>query len=148
MSDTVLVKVSEQTERQLQQALKAPKPENPRMAATKLANHAAQAVRKGTKLRSHYLNLIKTNNIMRAIVVKYDLEAEYLVTQEMFLKALRDVEARKNRQWFTVDLNAVDLGVSAFTDLVQSMTDEQFEEIEKFISELALDSKYLVYSKK
>lgn len=148
MSDTVLVKVSEQTERQLQQALKAPKPENPRMAATKLANHAAQAVRKGTKLRSHYLNLIKTNNIMRAIVVKYDLEAEYLVTQEMFLKALRDVEARKNRQWFTVDLNAVDLGVSAFTDLVQSLTDEQFEEIEKFISELALDSKYLVYSKK
>lgn len=118
------------------------------MAATKLANHAAQAVRKGTKLRSHYLNLIKTNNIMRAIVVKYDLEAEYLVTQEMFLKALRDVEARKNRQWFTVDLNAVDLGVSAFTDLVQSLTDEQFEEIEKFISELALDSKYLVYSKK
>lgn len=148
MSDTVLVKVSEQTECQLQQALKAPKPENPRMAATKLANHAAQAVRKGTKLRSHYLNLIKTNNIMRAIVVKYDLEAEYLVTQEMFLKALRDVEARKNRQWFTVDLNAVDLGVSAFTDLVQSLTDEQFEEIEKFISELALDSKYLVYSKK
>ena len=148
MSDTVLVKVSEQTERQLQQALKAPKPENPRMAATKLANHAAQAVRKGTKLRSHYLNLIKTNYIMRAIVVKYDLEAEYLVTQEMFLKALRDVEARKNRQWFTVDLNAVDLGVSAFTDLVQSLTDEQFEEIEKFISELALDSKYLVYSKK
>ena len=148
MSDTVLVKVSEQTERQLQQALKAPKPENPRMAATKLANHAAQAVRKGTKLRSHYLNLIKTNNIMRAIVVKYDLEAEYLVTQEMLLKALRDVEARKNRQWFTVDLNAVDLGVSAFTDLVQSLTDEQFEEIEKFISELALDSKYLVYSKK
>ena len=148
MSDTVLVKVSEQTERQLQQALKAPKPENPRMAATKLANHAAQAVRKGTKLRSHYLNLNKTNIIMRAIVVKYDLEAEYLVTQEMFLKALRDVEARKNRQWFTVDLNAVDLGVSAFTDLVQSLTDEQFEEIEKFISELALDSKYLVYSKK
>lgn len=121
---------------------------NPRVLAARNANYALLQITKGSKLRAHYLNLIKANNLLRAIVVKYDLEAEYLVTQKMFLKALCDVEARKNRQWFTVDLNAVDLGVSAFTDLVQSLTDEQFEEIEKFISELALDSKYLVYSKK
>ena len=118
------------------------------MAAATTANLAARAVRAGTKLRKHYLNLTVANNIFLAIYVHYDLEAEYGATQKMFLKALIDVEARKNRQWFTVDLNAVDLGVSAFTDLVQSLTDEQFEEIEKFISELALDSKYLVYSKK
>ena len=148
MSDTVLVKVNEQTERQLQQALKAPKPENPRTAAAKLANHAAQAVRKSSKLRSHYLNLVKACNLMRAIVVKYDLEAEYMVTQEMFLKALCDVEARRNRQWFTIDLNAVNLGVSAFTDLVQSLTDEQFEEITKFVADNALNNKHLVYTKK
>ena len=148
MTDTVLVNVSDQTERQLQQALKAPKPENPRMAATKLANRAAQAVRKGSKLRSHYLNLVKANNLLRAIVVKYDLEAEYLVTQKMFLKALCDVEARRNRQWFTIDLNAVNLGVSVLTYLVQSLTDEQFEEITKFVADNALDNKHLVYSKK
>ena len=148
MTDTVLVNVSDQTERQLQQALKAPKPENPRMAATKLANRAAQAVRKGSKLRSHYLNLVKANNLLRAIVVKYDLEVEYLVTQKMFLKALCDVEARKNRQWFTIDLNAVNLGVSALTDLVQSLTDEQFQEITKFVADNALNNKHLVYTKK
>ena len=148
MSDTVLVNVSEQTERQLQQALKAPKPENPRMTAAKEANNAARSVRKGSKLRAHYLNLVKANNLLRAIVVKYDLEAEYTVTQKMFLKALCDVEARRNRQWFTIDLNAVNLGVSALTDLVQSLTDEQFQEITKFVADNALNNKHLVYTKK
>ena len=121
---------------------------NPRVLAARNANHALLQITKGSKLRAHYLNLIKANNLLRAIVVKYDLEAEYLVTQKMFLKALCDVEARKNRQWFTIDLNAVNLGVSVLTYLVQSLTDEQFEEITKFVADNALNNKHLVYSKK
>ena len=97
------------------------------MAAATAANLAARAVRAGTKLRKHYLNLTKANNIFLAIYVHYDLEAEYGATQKMFLKALIDVEARKNRAWLKDDLNAVDLGVAAYTTLLQSLTDEQFE---------------------
>ncbi len=121
---------------------------NPRVLAARNANYALLQITKGSKLRAHYLNLIKANNLLRAIVVKYDLEAEYLVTQKMFLKALCDVEARRNRQWFTIDLNAVNLGVSALTDLVQSLTDEQFQEITKFVADNALNNKHLVYTKK
>ena len=121
---------------------------NPRVLAARDANHALLQITKGSKLRAHYLNLIKANNLLRAIVVKYDLEAEYLVTQKMFLKALIDVEARKNRAWLKDDLNAVDLAVSAYTDLLKSLTDEQFEEIMKFVDLNATSNKHLVYSKK
>jgi hypothetical protein len=121
---------------------------NPRMAAATAANLAARAVRAGTKLRKHYLNLTKANNIFLAIYVHYDLEAEYGATQKMFLKALIDVEARKNRAWLNDDLNAVDLAVTAYTDLLKSLTDEQFEEIMKFVDLNATSNKHLVYSKK
>ena len=113
------------------------------MAAAVAANQAARAVRAGTKLHKHYLNLAKANNIFQAIYVHYDLEAEYGATQKLFLKALLDVEARKNRAWFTDDLNAVDLGVSAYTTLLQSLTDEQFEEIQKFVNDSKGDEKIL-----
>ena len=64
------------------------------MAAATTANLAARAVRAGTKLRKHYLNLTVANNIFLAIYVHYDLEAEYGATQKMFLKALIDVDRR------------------------------------------------------
>jgi hypothetical protein len=42
----------------------------------------------------------------------------------------------------------VDLAVTAYTDLLKSLTDEQFEEIMKFVESNSTDSKYLIYSKK
>jgi hypothetical protein len=42
----------------------------------------------------------------------------------------------------------VDLAVTAYTDLLKSLTDEQFEEIMKFVDLNATSNKHLVYSKK
>ena len=82
------------------------------------------------------------------MVVHYELVADFTKDQTQFLQVLRDVEARKNRQWFTNEKIIAAQSLSTFTDLIQSMSDEQFEEIMKFVELNATSNKHLVYSKK
>ena len=121
---------------------------NPRVLAARDANHALLQITKGSKQRAHYITLAKANNLFRAMVVHYELAAEFTKDQTQLLQVLRDVEARKNRQWFTNEKIIAAQSLSTFTDLIQSMSDEQFEEIMKFVELNSADSKYLVYAKK
>ena len=65
---------------------------------------SVQAIEKGSKLRKHMMNMIITNNIMRAFIYNYDMEVDCLAIQEKLLQTVLTVEARKDRKFLIADI--------------------------------------------
>ena len=109
---------------------------------------AIVAILKNSKPRIHYLRLVMMNNIMRAFLTLYTLEDEYEQAQKALLKTLIDVEARKNRAWFTADKAVLVSTFELFDILLGSATDEQLNEIVRFVDENREAGKWRLYRNK
>ncbi len=109
---------------------------------------AIKAIQKNSKLRIHFLKLVMMNNIMRAFTTLYTLDVEYDKVQKALLKVLIDVEARKNRAWFTAEKALLDSTFVHFDILLGSATDEQLNEIVCFVDENRDAGKWCLHRKK
>lgn len=108
---------------------------------------AYKALKSKSKLRQHYLTLVDANNIMRAMVVLYDVK-DYELSQEAFLKTLCAIEARKNRAVFTSDLIVIFEAINNLKIILESCTQEQYEEAMQIVNRHEKHSKYIITSKK
>lgn len=93
-----------------------------------------KAIQKNSKLREHYLRLGMMNNIMRAFIYLYHLEGHYAEAQKAFLKALVDVEGRKNRAWFKAELALLDPTFVLFDELLGNATEAQLQEVIELVA--------------
>ncbi len=109
---------------------------------------AIKATQKNSKLRIHFLKLVMMNNIMRAFTTLYTLDAEYDQAQKALLKVLIDVEARKNRAWFTAEKALLDSTFVLYDILLGNATDEQLNEIVRFVDENRNEGKWCLYRNK
>ena len=105
---------------------------------------SVQAIEKGSKLRKHMMNMIITNNIMRAFIYNYDMEVDCLAIQEKLLQTVLTVEARKDRKFLKADIQILKEAVERYDVLLFSATEEQVSEIAQFVKTNSGDCKYIV----
>ena len=105
---------------------------------------SVQAIEKGSKLRKHMMNMIITNNIMRAFIYNYDMEVDCLAIQEKLLQTVLTVEARKDRKFLKADIQILKDAVERYDVLLFSATEEQVSEIAQFVKTNSGDCKYIV----
>lgn len=105
---------------------------------------SVQAIEKGSKLRKHMMNMIITNNIMRAFIYNYDMDVDCIAIQEKLLQTLLTVEARKDRKFLIADIQVLKEAVERYDDLLFSASEEQVSEIALFVKNNAGDCKYIV----
>lgn len=105
---------------------------------------SVQAIEKGSKLRKHMMNMIITNNIMRAFIYNYDMDVDCIAIQEKLLQTLLTVEARKDRKFLIADIQVLKEAVERYDDLLFSASEEQVSEIALFVKNNSADCKYIV----
>ena len=105
---------------------------------------SVQAIEKGSKLRKHMMNMIITNNIMRAFIHNYDMDVDCIAIQEKLLQTLLTVEARKDRKFLIADIQVLKEAVERYDVLLFSASEEQVSEIALFVKNNAGDCKYIV----
>ena len=105
---------------------------------------SVQAIAKGSKLRKHMMNMIITNNIMRAFIYNYDMDVDCLAIQEKLLQTLLTVEARKDRKFLIADIQVLKEAVEKYDVLLFSASEEQVSEIALFVKNNSADCKYIV----
>ena len=105
---------------------------------------SVQAIEKGSKLRKHMMNMIITNNIMRAFIYNYDMDVDCITIQEKLLQTLLTVEARKDRKFLKADIQILKEAVERYDVLLFSATEEQVSEIAQFVKTNSGDCKYIV----
>ena len=105
---------------------------------------SVQAIEKGSKLRKHMMNMIITNNIMRAFIYNYDMEVDCLAIQEKLLQTVLTVEARKDRKFLKADIQILKEAVERYDVLLFSATEKQVSEIAQFVKTNSGDCKYIV----
>ena len=105
---------------------------------------SVQAIEKGSKLRKHMMNMIITNNIMRAFIYNYDMDVDCIAIQEKLLQTLLTVEARKDRKFLIADIQVLKEAVEKYDVLLFSATEEQVSEIALFVKNNSADCKYIV----
>ena len=105
---------------------------------------SVQAIEKGSKLRKHMMNMIITNNIMRAFIHNYDMDVDCIAIQEKLLQTLLTVEARKDRKFLIADIQVLKEAVERYDVLLFSATEEQVSEIALFVKNNSADCKYIV----
>ena len=105
---------------------------------------SVQAIEKGSKLRKHMMNMIITNNIMRAFIYNYDMEVDCLAIQEKLLQTVLTVEARKDRKFLIADIQVLKEAVERYDVLLFSASEEQVSEIALFVKNNSADCKYIV----
>lgn len=106
--------------------------------------NAIRHIAKGSKLRRHYIALSTINNIFRYYVVFYELEPKFKIAQEAFLKVLLDVEQRKSRLYMRSEIDVLNQTYDEFEILINSSTEQQFDEAVIHIKKHADESKYIV----
>lgn len=112
------------------------------------AKEALTGVKKGSKLRDHYIKLVVMNNIMRAFVTVYDMPKDFKNRQEAFLETLVRVESRKNRAWLTSDLIAVQEALQAYETLIDSSSEEMIAEMLEFVNYNREQGRWAIMKKK
>lgn len=112
------------------------------------ASSAVRSIIKNSKLREHYINLAKMNNVMRAFITTYHLSSEHKLKQEQLLDTLCTVEARKNRAWFTIDKIRIQEALSVYVQILESSSNEQIQEIISFVDKHNTDGKWLIHKNK
>lgn len=112
------------------------------------ARDSITAIKKNSKLRMHYLNMVHMNNTMRAFVHLYKLETHLEETQMLLLKTLIAVENRKNRAWFLADKAVLGKALEAYEALVTSATQEELTEVFEVKKRHHRDCKWLVHRDK
>ena len=105
---------------------------------------SVQAIEKGSKLRKHMMNMIITNNIMRAFIYNYDMDVDCITIQEKLLQTLLTVEARKDRKFLIADIQVLKEAVERYDVLLFSASEEQVSEIAQFVKTNSGDCKYIV----
>ncbi len=105
---------------------------------------SVQAIEKGSKLRKHMMNMIITNNIMRAFIHNYDMDVDCITIQEKLLQTLLTVEARKDRKFLIADIQVLKEAVERYDVLLFSASEEQVSEIALFVKNNSADCKYIV----
>ncbi len=105
---------------------------------------SVQAIEKGSKLRKHMMNMIITNNIMRAFIHNYDMDVDCIAIQEKLLQTLLTVEARKDRKFLIADIQVLKEAVERYDVLLFSASEEQVSEIALFVKNNSADCKYIV----
>ncbi len=105
---------------------------------------SVQAIEKGSKLRKHMMNMIITNNIMRAFIYNYDMDVDCITIQEKLLQTLLTVEARKDRKFLIADIQVLKEAVERYDVLLFSASEEQVSEIALFVKNNSADCKYIV----
>ena len=105
---------------------------------------SVQAIEKGSKLRKHMMNMIITNNIMRAFIYNYDMDVDCIAIQEKLLQTLLTVEARKDRKFLIADIQVLKEAVERYDVLLFSASEEQVSEIALFVKNNSADCKYIV----
>ena len=105
---------------------------------------SVQAIEKGSKLRKHMMNMIITNNIMRAFIYNYDMDVDCITIQEKLLQTLLTVEARKDRKFLKADIQILKEAVERYDVLLFSASEEQVSEIALFVKNNSADCKYIV----
>ena len=105
---------------------------------------SVQAIEKGSKLRKHMMNMIITNNIMRAFIYNYDMDVDCITIQEKLLQTLLTVEVRKDRKFLIADIQILKEAVERYDVLLFSATEEQVSEIAQFVKTNSGDCKYIV----
>lgn len=109
---------------------------------------AVVGINKNSKLRMHYLRLVMMNNIMKAFVVLYEVDKEFIKKQEVLLETLKRVEQRKNRQWFTSDKIAVQVALESFVEIMESAQEDQFLEVMQTVETNKYTNSWIVYKDK
>ena len=112
------------------------------------AKEALAGVKKGSKLRDHYIKLVVMNNIMRAFVTVYDMPKDFKNRQDALLEALIRVESRKNRMWFTSDLIVVQEALQAYETLIESSSEEMIAEMLDFVNYNREQGRWAIMKKK
>ena len=109
---------------------------------------ALEALKKGSKLRIHYLKLVMMNNIFRAFVELYTLDPKYKNAQILVLNALLDVEGRKNRKFLTGEFIALYEALDLYKDLMVSSDPQQLTEVLLYINAYRSEGKWGVLRNK
>ena len=90
------------------------------------------------------MNMIITNNIMRAFIHNYDMDVDCITIQEKLLQTLLTVEARKDRKFLIADIQVLKEAVERYDVLLFSASEEQVSEIALFVKNNSADCKYVV----
>lgn len=106
------------------------------------------AVKMGSKLRSHYLELVRMNNIFRAINTLYKVDDAFVQSQKDLLKILLDVESRKNRAWFTVEVIRLFDILEDYRAIVSTFGPDQLNEVLQYVADNSKTNAWLVTAKK
>lgn len=106
------------------------------------------AVKMGSKLRSHYLELVRMNNIFRAINTLYKVDDTFVQSQKDLLKILLDVESRKNRAWFTVEVIRLFDILEDYRAIVSTFEPDQLNEVLQYVADNSKTNAWLVTAKK
>lgn len=109
------------------------------------ARAAVRGVSKNSRLRSHYIELVKINNIMRVFVTQYKLDPSYKASQESLLDVLLKVEARKNRVWLTAEKIVLQDVLKAYEELISCSSQQDIIDVITFVEDNKNDSKWIVF---
>lgn len=112
------------------------------------ARKAIDSIRKGSKLRMHYLTLVVMNNVFRAFVTMYELDPKYKLAQESLLKVLCDMEGRKNRVILRNEYILLDIAHDLYEEILISTEDHQLREMLLLVDAKRDEGKWLVTHRK
>ena len=110
-------------------------------------NNSVTSLEKGSRLRQHYLNLVRLNNIFRAFLANYELN-EFEKDQKDLLKSLIDIESRKNRFISKEDFTAIKKALVTFDSILESAEPKDVAFVVDFVKNNDRTSRYVVYENK
>lgn len=109
--------------------------------------NSAMSLEKGSRLRQHYLNLVRLNNLFRAFLANYELK-EFEQDQMDLLESLIDIESRKNRFISKGDFIAIKKALVTFDSILESAEPKDVAFIVDFVKNNDRTSRYVVYEHK
>ena len=110
-------------------------------------SNSVTSLEKGSRLRQHYLNLVRLNNLFRAFLVNYELK-EFEQDQLDLLRSLIDIESRKNRFISKGDFIAIKKALVTFDSILESAEPKDVAFIVDFVKNNDRTSRYVVYEHK
>ena len=110
-------------------------------------SNSVTSLEKGSRLRQHYLNLVRLNNMFRAFLANYELN-EFEKDQKDLLKSLIDIESRKNRFISKEDFTAIKKALVTFDNILESAEPKDVAFVIDFVKNNDRTSRYVVYENK